>query len=87
MKQWKIHEAKAKLSELVKEGQNEPQIILNREKKLGVFINYDYFLELLEAKKKSEEKSLVEIIEEIRSIPAKESFPEIKRTNRKTWVD
>ena len=87
MHAWKINEAKAKFSELIKAVEKEPQLIMNREKEVSVMINYAQFLEyqkLLESHKKP---AISDFLAQLKKIdPPKKDFPITKRKDRKEWT-
>ena len=84
MKTWKVHEAKAKFSALLKAGSKAPQLIMNRKKTVGVLISYEQFIAYQEIEKLSERPSIAELLERLRALEVPEKdFPEIARTDRK----
>jgi prevent-host-death family protein len=88
MRTWKIHEAKAKLSELLKEGAKEPQLIMNREKQVGVFINYEQFQEFQKWMEQTQRPTISDLIDDLEALgPLKKDLPDLKRKNRKNWWD
>lgn len=92
MQSWKINQAKAHLSELLQNTKKEPQLVENRNKKIGVVISYESYLELVEAKEKMSRPTLKTMINKLISI--KEEMEDIdvmhiieERKNRKSWVE
>ena len=51
MKEWKISEAKARLSEMLSESEHEPQLLLNRKKPVAAVVNINTFYEFQSLKK------------------------------------
>lgn len=82
MHKWKISEAKAKITALLKFCEKEPQIICNREKPVGAVINMDLFEELMEYRKQKEIPTITQLLSELKSI--KETEPsELEIPSRK----
>lgn len=68
MKEWKISEAKARLSEVVSSCVDEPQVLYNRKKPVAALIDmeeYEQFLEYQQSKKK---KTIAEWLDELEEI-------------------
>lgn len=65
MSLWKIRDAKARFSDLLRSSGEEPQIICNREKKLCAVINIELFNELMRLKEKSRRPSLRSLLAEL----------------------
>jgi prevent-host-death family protein len=88
MKSWKIHEAKAKFSELLKAGVKSPQLIVNREKKVGVLISYEQFLQFQQLLAEHKKPTIADYLQTLKELQVPdEDFPEIERKDRKDWVD
>ena len=84
MKEWKISEAKARLSEVVSHCVEEPQVLYNRKKPVAALIDmeeYEAFLEYRQSKKK---KTIAEWLDELDEIKKEEpgDFELAPRTNR-----
>ena len=84
MKEWKISDAKARLSEVVSHCVEEPQVLYNRKKPVAALIDmeeYEAFLKFKESKKKP---TMAELLAELREInkhePEMEELP--PRTDR-----
>lgn len=85
---WKVNEAKAKFSKLIQQGQSNPQIIVSRNKEVGVLISYEEFLEFLKYKAIVKKPSQAQFIDQLDEFRSKENDIIVStRTNRKTWVD
>ena len=84
MKEWKIAEAKAKLSEMVASSIEEPQLLYNRKKPVAAVISMQEYEEFLAYKKAQKKPTMAEMLEELRKInQIEEDFGELPpRTNR-----
>lgn len=78
MNEWKISEAKARLSEVVSNCVEEPQVLYNRQKPVAALIDieeYEAFLAYKEAQKKP---TIAEMLDELREInKVEEDFGEL----------
>ena len=72
MKKWKISEAKAKLSELIELGHEEPQMIMNRNNPVAVLIGIEDFHKFVEFQQKACKPSLWELLTELQEINSEE---------------
>lgn len=68
IKKWKISEAKAKFTELLKLCKQDPQIICNRDRPIGAVINTNLFEELMELREKNQNPTISQLIEELEAI-------------------
>ncbi|MBI2601957.1 MAG: type II toxin-antitoxin system prevent-host-death family antitoxin [Deltaproteobacteria bacterium] len=85
MVKWQVNEAKAKFSELIKKGQEGPQIIVSRNKEVGVLISFEEFQEFQKYKVQLKKPSLLEFVDSLRDV--RETQTDIRippRKNRKT---
>ena len=68
MKDWKISEAKARLSEVVSHCVDEPQVLYNRKKPVAALIDMEEYEQFLEYKKSTKKKTMAELLDELREI-------------------
>lgn len=68
MKEWKISEAKARLSEVVSHCVDEPQVLYNRKKPVAALIDMEEYEQFLEYKKSTKKKTMAELLDELREI-------------------
>ena len=68
MKEWKISEAKARLSEVVSDCVEEPQVLYNRKKPVAALIDMEEYEQFLEYKQSMKKKTMAELFEELRKI-------------------
>ena len=68
MKEWKISEAKARLSEVVSHCVEEPQVLYNRKKPVAALIDMEEYEQFLEYKQSIKKKTMAELFEELRKI-------------------
>ncbi|HAY99182.1 MAG TPA: hypothetical protein DCY38_00105 [Opitutae bacterium] len=68
MKEWKISEAKARLSEVVSHCVEEPQVLYNRKKPVAALIDMEEYEQFLEYKQSKKKKTMAELFEELRKI-------------------
>lgn len=68
MKEWKISEAKARLSEVVSHCVEEPQVLYNRKKPVAALIDMEEYEQFLEYKKLHQKPTMAEMLEELREI-------------------
>ena len=68
MKEWKISEAKARLSEVVSHCVEEPQVLYNRKKPVAALIDMEEYEQFLEYKQSMKKKTMAELFEELRKI-------------------
>lgn len=84
MKEWKISEAKARLSEVVSACVDEPQVLYNRKKPVAALIDMDEYEAFLEYKQSKQKPTMRELLDELREInqtePEMEALP--PRTSR-----
>ena len=81
---WKIAEAKARFSELVAKGQNEPQVIMNRQRPVAVLMEFKTFEELQSLDRERRRPKVGDLLQELREINLEEEdFVSIPRINRK----
>lgn len=71
---WKIADAKQKFSELVKAAEDEPQWIYNRDKLVAAMVPAGTLQELLDWRRRGEERSLAEAFEDLRRICEEEDL-------------
>ncbi|MDP4878668.1 MAG: type II toxin-antitoxin system Phd/YefM family antitoxin, partial [Opitutales bacterium] len=84
MSEWKISEAKARLSEVVSSCVDEPQVLYNRKKAVAALIDMDEYEEFLAYKQAQKKPTMEELLDELREInKVEEDFGELPpRTNR-----
>lgn len=78
---WSTSQAKENLSEVIAAAQKQPQIILNREKKVAVLMSFEEYSKALQAMK---QKSLFEIMSTAQKIAQEDNIELIipERFNR-----
>ena len=72
MKEWKISEAKARLSEVVSSCVEEPQVLYNRKKPVAALIDMDEYEQFLEYKQSKRKKTMAELFAELDEIKKQE---------------
>ena len=84
MNDWKISEAKARLSEVVSCCVDEPQVLYNRKKPVAALIDMTEYEEFLAYKKAQQKPTMAELLAELREInKVEEDFGELPpRTTR-----
>jgi prevent-host-death family protein len=86
MNQWKISDAKARLSEVVSQCAEAPQLLYNRNKPVAALLDMDEYEAFIEFKRSQRGPTMEELFKELRSINAHE--PEMDplppRSNRPT---
>ena len=84
MKEWKISEAKARLSEVVSSCVDEPQVLYNRKKPVAALIDMDEYEAFLEYKQSKKKKTIAEWLDELDEIKKQEpgDFELPPRTSR-----
>ncbi len=84
MKEWKISEAKARLSEVVSSCAEEPQVLYNRKKPVAALIGMAEYEAFLAYKKAQHKPTMAELLDELREInKVEEDFGELPpRINR-----
>jgi prevent-host-death family protein len=84
MKEWKISEAKARLSEVVSSCAEEPQVLYNRKKPVAALIGMAEYEAFLAYKKAQQKPTMAELLDELREInKVEEDFGELPpRINR-----
>lgn len=84
MKQWKISEAKARLSEVVGHCVEEPQVLYNRKKPVAALVDMEEYEAFLEYKKAQQKPTMAELLDELQEInqvePEMDELP--SRTDR-----
>lgn len=84
MNKWKISEAKARLSEVVSNCVEEPQILYNRQKPVAALVDMDEYEAFLAYKQSTKKPTMEELFAELREInkvePEMDELP--PRTNR-----
>lgn len=68
MKEWKISEAKARLSEVVSHCVEEPQVLYNRKKPVAALIDMEEYEQFLAYKKSKKKKTIAEWLDELEEI-------------------
>lgn len=68
MNEWKISEAKARLSEVVSHCAEEPQVLYNRKKPVAALIDMEEYEAFLEFKKSKKKKTMRELLDELQVI-------------------
>lgn len=68
MKEWKISEAKARLSEVVSHCVEEPQLLYNRKKPVAALIDIEEYEAFLEYKKSLKRPTMEELFAELDEI-------------------
>lgn len=68
MKEWKISEAKARLSEVVSHCVEEPQVLYNRKKPVAALIDMEEYEAFLEYKKSHKKPTMRELLDELHEI-------------------
>jgi len=71
---WKIAEAKKYFSEVVRNARDEPQMIYNREKIVGVIINPSDYEKFQEFREKASRDSLASAFSVLRDICEEENY-------------
>lgn len=94
MSDWKISEAKARLSEVVGHCVEEPQVLYNRKKPVAALIDMEEYEAFLEYKKSKQKKTIAEWLDELEEIKKREpgDFELPPRTSRpvphfEEWTD
>ena len=72
MNQWKISEAKARLSEVVSHCVEEPQVLYNRKKPVAALVDMEEYEAFLEFKKSKKKKTIAEWLDELDEIKKRE---------------
>jgi prevent-host-death family protein len=82
---WKIADAKANFSEIIRKAEKEPQLIYNRDRMVAVVVSKDEYEEYERIKKTVSERNIGSAFNEFSSICAEESyvFETPARKNRK----
>lgn len=68
MKEWKISEAKARLSEVVSHCVDEPQVLYNRKKPVAALIDMEEYEQFLKYKKSQKRPTMEELFAELDEI-------------------
>jgi len=68
MKEWKISEAKARLSEVVGHCVEEPQVLYNRKKPVAALIDMEEYEAFLAYKKSKRKPTMAELLDELHEI-------------------
>lgn len=68
MKEWKIAEAKAKLSEMVASSAEEPQLLYNRKKPVAAVISIEEYEAFMAYKKAQKKPTMAELLDELLEI-------------------
>jgi PHD/YefM family antitoxin component YafN of YafNO toxin-antitoxin module len=86
--EWKIANAKSQFSELISQAEKEPQVVCNRDKPVGMILNFDEYNSLrdLEALVHRRPK-LAKIAEYSIQLVDKKSLPEIILLSRSDRID
>lgn len=81
---WKISEAKARLSELVHACEERPQVLYNRDKPVAAMIGIEHYESFQRMQAKAEQPSMSALLAELATINAEEGdFGEApRRSNR-----
>jgi|AACY02.2.fsa_nt_gi prevent-host-death family protein len=84
MKEWRISEAKARLSEVLGYCVNEPQVIYNRKRPVAALIDMEEYEAFLEYKRSKRKKTIAEWFDELDEIKKSEpgDFELPTRTSR-----
>ena len=72
MKSWTIHEAQLRFTDVLQSCSEEPQLVCDRDKAVGVVVNMAFFQELMAAKEHSYRPSIGELLDELENIMAQE---------------
>ncbi len=82
---WSIASAKNKFSELIRNVQNEPQLVYNRDKLIAVIVSAEEYNHIKAIKDKENKKTLLDFFNEFKEACSKEHYTlEIpRRLNRK----
>ena len=68
MNEWKISEAKARLSEVVSNCVEEPQLLYNRQKPVAALVDIQEYEAFLAYKKSQQKPTMAEMLAELREI-------------------
>jgi prevent-host-death family protein len=68
MNEWKISEAKARLSEVVSNCVEEPQVLYNRQKPVAALIDIEEYEAFLAYKQSTKKKTIAEMLDELDEI-------------------
>lgn len=68
MRNWKISEAKARLSEVVGHCVEEAQVLYNRKKPVAALIDMEEYEAFLEYKKAKQKPTMAELLDELQEI-------------------
>lgn len=68
MNEWKISEAKARLSEVVSNCVEEPQVLYNRQKPVAALIDIEEYEAFLAYKQAQQKPTMAEMLDELREI-------------------
>lgn len=84
MKEWKISEAKARLSEVVGLCVKEPQVLYNRKKPVAALVDMDEYEDFLKYKESQKKPTMAELLAELDEIKKREpgDFELPPRTSR-----
>lgn len=84
MKEWKISDAKARLSEVVGHCVEEPQVLYNRKKPVAALIDMDEYEAFQKYKQSKKKKTVAEWLDELDEIKKQEpgDFELPPRTSR-----
>ena len=87
---WRITEAKRHFSQLVKEAEETPQIILNRERVVAAVVDPETFRAFETWRSQLEQKTIADAFEDLRRICAEESYtlePAVRADRPNVFVD
>lgn len=73
MREWKISEAKARLSEVVSHCVEEPQVLYNRRKAVAALVDMEEYAAFLEYKAQQRKPTMAELFAELDKIKKIES--------------
>lgn len=68
MAAWKIAEAKARFSAVVRASQSEPQVICNRGRPVSALVSIDIYDELVAARREAARPTVAELLDELAEI-------------------
>lgn len=80
--QWKVGEAKQRLSDMIRQAETEPQLIYNRERLVAAVVDGESFKEFQSWEDGRKRRSLWERFAELRRIAAEDGY-ELKLPRRR----
>ena len=85
---WRVGEAKQRLSELLRESASEPQLVYSRDRLVAAVISAELFEEFAEWREERRRRTLGDSFDEVREICRDEGYAlDVgERRDRESWI-